>query len=81
MVQISGNDEFRKRRKRRRPSEPEVSRFLRQYARKAYPKYDPNDRSYSRTIERKVKQMRPEDLDRLIRGEVDYDPESSTDIT
>jgi hypothetical protein len=60
----------RKRRKKRRVSETDMSLFLRQYGRKARRGYDPNDRSYSRDVEKKIKRMKPEDVDLLMRGEV-----------
>jgi hypothetical protein len=46
-----------------------LSTFLRQYARKSVQGYDPNDRAYDRRIERLVRGMRPEVLDRLLRDE------------
>jgi hypothetical protein len=46
-----------------------VALFLRQYARKAEKTGDPNDRRCSRAVEEAVKRMKPEELDRLIRGE------------
>ena len=45
-----------------------IARFVQQYARKARRGLDPNDRSYDRNIERIVKQMNPEELDRLLHG-------------
>lgn len=59
----------KKRRKKRRPSESDLRLFVRQYARKAKRGIDPNDRHYSREVERKIKQMKPEDVDRLMRGD------------
>ncbi len=59
----------RERRRRREVLEGEVGVFLRQYARKTKNTPDPNDRGYSREVEELVKRMRPEDLDRLLRGE------------
>ena len=44
-----------------------VKKFAQQYARKAQPGLDPNDRSYDRRIEKEMKQMRPEILDALLR--------------
>src|SRR5689334_10608748 len=38
-----------------------------QYARKKDPRHDPNDRGYDRDLERKIKHMAPEELDRLLR--------------
>jgi uncharacterized protein (TIGR02996 family) len=57
------------RRSRREATEADVSLFLQQYARKAERGWDPNDRQYSREVEKVVKRMRPEELDRLMRGE------------
>jgi hypothetical protein len=44
---------------------------MKQYRRKAHKGHDPNDRGYSREVEKCVKRMKPEDLDRLLRGEED----------
>jgi uncharacterized protein (TIGR02996 family) len=60
-----------RRRSRREVLEADIGIFLRKYARKSQKTYDPNDRHYDRRIEQLVKRMRPEDLDRLIRGEDD----------
>jgi hypothetical protein len=49
----------------------EVMKFLIQYRRKAHKGWDPNDRSYDREIEHKVKRMNPILLDRLIREDED----------
>ena len=46
-----------------------VGAFMRQYQRKAHVGHDPNDRSYDRKLEAKLKRMRPEDLDELLHGE------------
>lgn len=54
-------------------SEADLGTFLRQYGRKADRNHDPNDRSYDRQIENKIKRMAPEDLDRLMRGEDETD--------
>ncbi|HEY7542952.1 MAG TPA: hypothetical protein VIF11_22635 [Methylomirabilota bacterium] len=54
--------------KRRKASESEVAAFLRKYARKAQKRREPNDRRLDHKVEQMVKRMRPEDLDRLIRG-------------
>jgi uncharacterized protein (TIGR02996 family) len=59
----------RGRRSRREAREADVALFLRQYARKAEKTGDPNDRRYSRAVEEAVKRMKPEELDRLMRGE------------
>ena len=47
----------------------EIGAFMRQYQRKAHAGHDPNDRSYSRKLEAKLKRMRPEELDELLHGE------------
>mgnify|MGYP001767429884 CR=1 FL=1 len=44
----------------------ELGAFLKQYRRRAHKGWDPNDRTYSRDIERLVKKMKPEELDRLM---------------
>lgn len=45
----------------------DLAKFVQQYARKAYPNWDPNDRRYDRDVENQVKRMGPEELDRLLR--------------
>jgi len=45
----------------------EVQLFVKQYGRKAQKGLEPNDRRYDGKIETRVKQMHPEDLDRLLR--------------
>jgi hypothetical protein len=47
----------------------ELTTFVQQYARKAYPNWDPNDRRYDRDVEKRVKRMRPEELDQLLRDD------------
>lgn len=42
--------------------------FLQEYARKAQPGRDPNDRQYDRKLEDKIKRMKPQVLDRLLRN-------------
>lgn len=45
----------------------EYGTFIQQYARKKSRNgYDPNDRSYSRKLEEKLKRMRPEDIQALL---------------
>lgn len=46
----------------------QLGEFLRQYGRKTQRGVGPNDRQYSRKLERKLKRMRPEDLDELLNG-------------
>jgi hypothetical protein len=67
MVPDYGPD--KKRRRNRSVSEQDMSAFLRQYRRKAQPGKEPNDRHYSRDVEKKIKQMSAEDIDRLMRGD------------
>jgi hypothetical protein len=55
---------------KRRRAEADVGLFLRQYARKDQ-RGIKNDRGYCREVEEKIKRMKPEELDRLIRGEDD----------
>jgi hypothetical protein len=52
---------------RRKAASEELSRFVRLYARKAYPQRDPNDRSYDRQIEAEIQRMDPIALDALLR--------------
>jgi len=49
--------------------EARIAVFLKQYGRKTHPNCDPNDRAYDRGIEKLIKQMDPEELDRLMKGE------------
>lgn len=49
----------------------ELPVFVKRYARKAQKGIEPNDRRYDREIEKKVKQIKPEDLDRLLHDETD----------
>jgi hypothetical protein len=44
----------------------ELSRFMQQYARKAQKGWDPNDRTYDRKLEQKMKQLKPEELSELL---------------
>jgi len=50
-----------------------IATFLRKYARKSDAHHDPNDRSYDREIEKIIKSMSPEELDRLMREGEDDD--------
>ncbi|WP_250461286.1 hypothetical protein [Microbulbifer litoralis] len=54
--------------KRKKNLEGEIGAFMKQYARKAYPGWDPNDRSYDRKLEEKIKHMNPEELSELLYG-------------
>ncbi len=49
----------------------DLAAFLRQYRRKSNAPHDPNDRSYDRKLEAKIKRMRPEELDALMRDQVE----------
>lgn len=51
----------------------ELGRFVQQYARKAHKNWDPNDRSYDRKLEQKMKRLTPEDLSELLSGD-DIEP-------
>jgi hypothetical protein len=48
-----------------------VSIFVQQYGRKAQRGVEPNDRRYSRELEMFLKQLRPEELDWLMRDDED----------
>lgn len=45
--------------------------FIRQYGRKAQKGAEPNDRRYDTAIERAIKHLKPEELDRLLRDDED----------
>jgi hypothetical protein len=45
----------------------DLAAFLQQYRRPSDAPHDPNDRRYDRELEAKVKRMRPEELDDLLR--------------
>jgi hypothetical protein len=49
----------------------DVAAFLRSYGRKAPRGGEPNDRGYDRELEAKLKRMRPEELDALMRDAVE----------
>jgi ribosomal protein S18 len=60
--------------KRRRTAEEKralkaaaLRRFVQEYGRKAQKGVEPNDRGYDREIEKAVKRMKPDELDRLLR--------------
>jgi len=46
-----------------------VSVFVQRYGRKAQRGVEPNDRRYSRDVEKALKQLKPEELDSLIRDD------------
>jgi hypothetical protein len=50
-----------------------VQLFAKEYARKARPALDPNDRQYDRNVEQQVKGMKPEELCRLLHHGEDDD--------
>jgi hypothetical protein len=54
--------------RRKKKLQNEVATFIRQYQRKANAN-DPNDRRYSRRVERIVKRMKPEELDELMHSD------------
>jgi len=47
----------------------EIGSFIRQYERKNYPGWDPNDRSYDRKMENKIKKMDPIELSEILTGD------------
>jgi hypothetical protein len=61
-----------KRRKSRRITEVQLSQFLKQVGRKAQLGREPNDRGYSRRVEAKLRRMRPEDIDELMRADDEF---------
>ena len=46
-----------------------IGLFLQQYKRKAQSGAEPNDRHYDRKIERYIRRMKPEELDKLLNGD------------
>ncbi len=50
-----------------------LGRFVQQYARKAHKHWDPNDRSYDRKLEEKMKRLSPEELSSMLSGD-DIEP-------
>lgn len=57
--------------KRLKRLESEIGAFVKKYQRKAHAGWDPNDRTYDRELEKKIKNLPPEELDILMRGEID----------
>jgi len=53
---------------RQREIEGKVAAFLRKYARKAPKQGEPNDRRFDRQVRQMIRRMKPEELDRLMRG-------------
>ena len=76
MADDRNEDQPKKQRKKRRVTEADMGLFLQKYRRKAHRAHDPNDRSYDRNVEKKIKRMKAEDVDRLIRGD-DADSENT----
>jgi len=58
-------------RKNKKAMSKEFGTFLRLYGRKAQKGCEPNDRPYDPGIERELRRLKPEELDRLINGEAD----------
>ena len=56
--------------KRSKKLAADIGTFMKQYGRKKRPgQGEPNDRKYSRSLERKIKQMPPDELDRILRDD------------
>jgi hypothetical protein len=56
--------------RRKQEMAAQIGEFMRQYQRKSQGgMIEPNDRQYSRKFERKLKRMKPEELDELLHGE------------
>ena len=55
--------------KREKLLETKLGEFVQKYKRKAHAGHDPNDRSYDREIEQKIKNMSPEEFNNLLYGE------------
>jgi hypothetical protein len=51
----------------------QLGRFVQQYGRKAQKPWDPNDRSYDRKLEEKMKRLSLEDLSDMLSGD-DVEP-------
>jgi hypothetical protein len=58
-------------RKNRDAISKEFGTFLRLYGRKAQKGREPNDRPYDPAIERELRRLKPEELDKLMNGEPD----------
>jgi hypothetical protein len=56
---------------RRALKSAELQTFVQQYGRRAQKNVEPNDRSYDRELEQRIKQMKPDELDRLLREDED----------
>ena len=57
--------------RRKRKLAGDLAAFMQQYRRKSDAPHDPNDRHYDRELEAKMKRMPPEELDRLLNGDVE----------
>jgi len=56
--------------RRKQKMAAQIGEFMRQYQRKAQGGMnEPNDRQYSRKLERKLKRLKPEELDELLHDE------------
>jgi hypothetical protein len=49
----------------------EIGTFLRLYGRKAQKRCEPNDRPFDPAIAKELRRLKPEELDRLMNGELD----------
>jgi hypothetical protein len=58
-------------RKNKKGISKEFGTFLRLYGRKAQKGCEPNDRPYDPAIERELRRLKPEELDRLMNGNGD----------
>lgn len=47
----------------------DLSLFIKQYKRKAGKGIDPNDRQYDRKVQKRIKKMKAEEVDKLLRDE------------
>ncbi len=54
--------------KRKKNLEAKFGTFIEQYVRKKHAGWDPNDRTYDREFERKIKRLPPEEFDKLLNG-------------
>jgi hypothetical protein len=64
--------------RRRKRLVAELGPFMEQYERKKRPgRGEPNDRKYDRELENAVKRMDPAELDALLHGEIDDDPDAA----
>jgi hypothetical protein len=58
-------------RKNKKALSTEIGTFLRLYGRKAQKRCEPNDRPFDPAIERELRRLKPEELDRLMNGDPD----------